>query len=95
MDKMMKCGIYKGIKDVVIEERLIPKITEKDVLVKSLRAGICGSDTGAYLYGGEASGIFKNQPFGHEMVGRVVEVGSEVEGFNIGDIVFVEPVHHH
>ena len=33
MEGMMKCGIYKGIKEVAIEERPIPQIGPKDVLV--------------------------------------------------------------
>ncbi|MBQ5322268.1 MAG: alcohol dehydrogenase catalytic domain-containing protein, partial [Oscillospiraceae bacterium] len=91
MEGMMKCGIYKGIKQVAIEERPIPQIGPKDVLVKVLRAGICGSDTGAYLHGGHSYGIFENMEFGHEMVGKIVEKGEEVEGIELGDIVFVEP----
>ena len=91
MEGMMKCGIYKGIKQVAIEERPIPQIDEKGVLVKVLRAGICGSDTGAYLHGGMYYGVADNAEFGHEMVGKVVEKGSEVEGIELGDIVFVEP----
>ena len=51
MEGKMKCAIYYGIKNVKMEERDIPKIGSKDVLVKVLRAGICGSDTGAYLHG--------------------------------------------
>ncbi len=47
MQGTMKCAIYHGIKNVTIEERPIPQIGTKDILVKNLRAGICGSDTGA------------------------------------------------
>lgn len=92
MEGTMKCGIYHGIGDVRIEERPIPKIGPKDVLIKVLRAGICGSDTGAYLHGGLPYGIFEGFQFGHEMVGRVVERGDEVpEDIRLGDIVFVDP----
>ncbi len=93
MNKMMKCAIYHGIEDVRMEERPIPEITSKDVLVKILRAGICGSDTGSYLHGGEPYGVFKGQEFGHEMVAKIVERGSDVpECFQVGDIVFVDPM---
>lgn len=92
MEGTMKCGIYKGIEQVAIEERPIPQIGPNDVLVKVLRAGICGSDTGAYLHGGMYYGVNDNSEFGHEMVAKVVEKGSEVaDDINIDDIVFVEP----
>lgn len=52
MQGTMKCAIYYGPKDVKMEERPIPQITENDVLVKILRAGICGSDLTAWNYGG-------------------------------------------
>ncbi len=93
MEGKMKCAIYYGIKNVKMEERDIPKIGSKDVLVKVLRAGICGSDTGAYLHGGEPYGIFKGQEFGHEMVGRIVEKGADVpDCFQLDDIVFIDPM---
>ncbi len=92
MKGTMKCAIYKGIKNVAMEEKPIPQIGEKDVLVKILRAGICGSDVGAYLHGGLYYGVNEGSEFGHEMVGRIVEKGCAVANdISIGDIVFVEP----
>ncbi len=89
----MKCGVYYGIENVKLEEREIPKLeNENDVLVKILRAGICGSDTGAYWHGGLRYGIYKGCIFGHEFVGRIVEKGANVaDDIQVGDIVFVEP----
>lgn len=93
MAKMMKCAIYHGVQDVRIEERPIPQVQSTDVLVKVLRAGICGSDVGIYMHGGENYGLMPNSQFGHEMVGKVVEKGSDVDdGIQIGDTVFVDPV---
>ena len=93
MAEMMKCAIYNGVKNVTIEERPIPDITSKDVLVKVLRAGICGSDVGIFIHGGENYGVFPGSQFGHEMVGEVVKKGSEVaNNINVGDIVFIDPV---
>lgn len=93
MAKMMKSAIYYGVQDVRVEERPIPTVGPTDVLVKVLRAGICGSDVGIYMHGGENYGLFPGSPFGHEMVGEVVEKGSMVgSDISIGDRVFVDPV---
>ncbi len=92
MEGMMNVAVYDGIQKVHMEQRPIPQITENDVLVKVLRAGICGSDTGAYLHGGMYYGIMEGCEFGHEMVGKVVEKGANVaDDINVGDIVFVDP----
>lgn len=88
----MKAGIYYGINQVGVETVPTPTISETDVLVKNVRAGICGTDLNAYRYGGEPVGIFPNGEFGHEMVSLVVEVGSKVKDIHVGDRVFVNPV---
>ena len=96
MNGKMKAGIYYGVKNIGLEERDIPQITDNDVLVKMIRAGICGSDTGSYLHGGIRYGVWDNMVEGHEGVGRVVEKGANVaDDIQIGDIVFVEPMKAH
>lgn len=93
MQKTMKSAIYYGVQDVRIEERPVPAVGDNDVLVKNLRAGICGSDVGIFMHGGENYGVFPGSQFGHEMVGKIVEKGKNVgKDINVGDIVFVDPV---
>ena len=93
MTKMMKCAIYNSIQNVTVEEREIPQVKDNDVLVKVLRAGICGSDVGIYYHGGENYGVFPGSQFGHEFVGIVVEKGNQVkDDIKIGEKVFVDPV---
>ncbi len=87
----MKATIYKGIKQIQLEEIQDPVPGEKDVVVKIVRAGICGTDVHAYLHGGEPVGILLGNQFGHEMVGFVYTVGSKVEGIEKGLRVFVDP----
>ncbi len=92
MKGTMKAGVFYGIENVKLEERPIPQITDDDILVKVLRAGICGSDTGAYLHGGLGYGIYKGCVFGHEFVGRVVEKGANVgDDIQVGDLIFADP----
>ena len=89
----MKSGVFYGVGNVKLEEREIPKLeNENDVLIKVLRAGICGSDTGAYKHGGLGYGIYKGCIFGHEFVGRVEKKGANVaDDIQVGDIVFADP----
>lgn len=68
-----------------------PVIDEKNnVLVKMTAAGICGSDVGIY-HGTNAAATYP-RIIGHEMVGHVEEVGSNVKNLKVGDRVIVNQV---
>ena len=66
----------------------MPTYGINDVLVKVLRTGICGTDVHIYNWDAWAQ---KTIPVpmvvGHEFVGRIEAVGSNVHDFQIGDIV--------
>jgi len=87
----MKVGIYHGKQDVRVEERPIPSVGPKDVLIRNLRGGICGTDINIIKAGNEM-GIRFGQEFGHELFGEVVEIGSEVKDVKVGMRVAVNPV---
>ena len=65
-----------------------PEIGINDVLIKVDRTGICGTDLHIYDWDPWAA---KTVPvplvIGHEFVGEIVETGSNVSDFKIGDIV--------
>jgi threonine 3-dehydrogenase len=65
-----------------------PTIGINDVLIRVDRTGICGTDLHIYLWDAWAQ---KTIPvplvIGHEFVGRIVKVGSNVSDFSVGDIV--------
>jgi threonine dehydrogenase-like Zn-dependent dehydrogenase len=70
-------------------------VNENWVKIKTTYGGVCGSDM-AMVFLDEAR---YNEPFvgypmtlGHENVGRIVEVGDNVEGFSVGDRVVVDPM---
>lgn len=88
----MKAAIYYGVRDVRVEEIPKPVCGDDDVLVKSVRTGICGSDTGSWSLGGHVGGNRPGREIGHEMVGYVTEVGKNVTEVKIGDRVFVNPL---
>src|SRR5215470_11392357 len=68
-----------------------PKCGINDVLIKIRRTGICGTDLHIYKWDAWAQ---KTIPVpmvvGHEFVGEIVEIGSNVADFKPGDIVSAE-----
>ena len=71
-----------------LEEVETPWVGINDVLIRVLRTGICGTDVHIYKWDEWAQ---KTIPIpmviNHEFVGKVVEVGSNVAGFQAGEIV--------
>jgi threonine 3-dehydrogenase len=68
-----------------------PEIGINDVLIQVLKTGICGTDLHIYKWDDWArKTIPVPMVVGHEFVGKVVEVGSNVTGFIPGEIVSAE-----
>lgn len=86
----MKAAIYPGDgKPITIESLADPSPGAGDLLIRVDRCGICGTDLtmtkgGMWDYGA-------NRQFGHEYAGEIIAIGSEVDGFRIGDNVAVLP----
>jgi len=74
-----------------LEEVPVPKPGINDVLIRVHKTGICGTDLHIYKWDAWAQ---KTIPVpmvvGHEFVGEVVEVGSNVSDFHTGDLVSAE-----
>lgn len=71
-----------------LEDIETPKVGINDVLIRVLRTGICGTDVHIYKWDQWAQQTIPvPMAIGHEFVGRVAEVGSNVAGFAAGDIV--------
>jgi len=65
-----------------------PKIGINDVLIRVHRTGICGTDVHIYKWDAWAAKTIRvPMVIGHEFVGEVVEVGSNVTDFHAGQIV--------
>jgi threonine 3-dehydrogenase len=65
-----------------------PKVGINDVKIRVLRTGICGTDVHIYKWDAWAARTIKVPlVIGHEFVGEIVEVGSNVADFHPGQIV--------
>jgi threonine 3-dehydrogenase len=65
-----------------------PTVGINDVLIKILRTGICGTDLHIYNWDAWAQRTIPVPlVVGHEFVGRIAQIGDNVKGFRVGDIV--------
>jgi 2-desacetyl-2-hydroxyethyl bacteriochlorophyllide A dehydrogenase len=79
----MKAAIFRGARNITIEDVPEPKVEPDDVVVKVKACGVCGSDLHLYKWGGQNEGTI----LGHEFSGDVVEIGENVTGVKKGDRV--------
>ena len=88
----MKALVKKHAKEGLwLEDVPKPECGINDVLIRVKYTGICGTDIHIYNWDEWSQ---ENVPVplvtGHEFVGEIVEVGSNVSAFNIGDVVSAE-----
>lgn len=85
----MKQAVMKKPGEITFQEVEKPIVTEKQVLIKIMRIGVCGSDI--HVYHGKHP--FTSYPVvqGHEVSGEVVEIGRDVVKFKPGDKVTIRP----
>jgi threonine dehydrogenase-like Zn-dependent dehydrogenase len=80
----MRAAIFRGPKDIIVGDRPDPVIQEPtDAVVRVVLACVCGSDL--WYYRGESEHPVGS--IGHEFIGVVEDVGSEVTGIAEGDLV--------
>ena len=88
MKALIKKESGPGLWLEVIEE---PRIGINDVLIRVDRTGICGTDLHVYEWDAWAQETIPvPMTVGHEFVGEIVEVGSNVADFQPGNIVSAE-----
>ncbi len=81
----MQAVVYNGPRDVSVQEVPDAKIERPtDVLVKITSTNICGSDL--HMYEGRTN-FAKGMIFGHENLGKVIEIGNAVDRIKVGDMV--------
>src|SRR3990167_9174755 len=85
MKALAKLKAEPGIWQTEVE---MPKVGPNDVLIKIKKTAICGTDVHIYKWDEWAQKTIPHgMVVGHEYVGEVVDMGSEVRGFAKGDLV--------
>ena len=80
----MRAVVMRAPGDVVVEEVEVPRVVNPtDAVIKLAAACVCGSDLWPY----RGAQPVDHQRMGHEYVGTVVEIGSQVSSLAIGDFV--------
>lgn len=80
----MRAAIFNGPRSITAGDRPDPSIIEPtDAIVRVVLACVCGSDL--WYYRGDSP--LDPGPIGHEFIGVIEDVGSEVEAVGTGDLV--------
>ena len=87
----MRSAVFYGKHDLRIEDHEMPKVGPKDVLIQVKACGVCGTDV--HIYEGDKGAAEVTPPtiLGHEFSGVITEVGSEVQHYQVGDRVCIDP----
>jgi alcohol dehydrogenase len=88
----MKSAIFEKAGLVTVEEVAKPSLqADDDVIIKVVRACVCGSDLWSYAHGDNKEAHSVND--GHEALGIVEEIGSAITTVKPGDFVIVPFTH--
>ncbi len=87
----MKAAIFQGAgKPLSIEKVDDPQPGPNDVVIRVHRCGICGTDL--HMTAGHNWCYPVGYTPGHEYVGEIVEIGSNVQGYRTGDVITSVPL---
>ncbi len=83
----MSAAVVFDFTDIRLQQLPVPVIGPREILVRIAACGVCSGDVMDWYIRAKAPLVL-----GHEPAGTVAAVGTEVQGFTVGDRVFV---HHH
>lgn len=88
----MTASVLRAVGEVALEERPVPTLEPDEVLVQVASVGVCGSDVHYYQHGRIGKYVVEAPLIlGHEVSGRIVAVGSDVDPARVGQRVAIEP----
>ena len=79
--------LARGMGNIEVTNLPVPSPGPGQVVIKVDSAGICGTDLHIYL---DEFETYPPVTIGHEVAGRIVEIGSDVKGWREGDRVTTE-----
>lgn len=85
----MKQAIMKKPGEIVYREVPVPEVDKKQIKVKMLKIGVCGSDI--HVWHGKHPYTSYPVVQGHEVSAVIEEMDTDVTGFSVGDMVTVQP----
>jgi (R,R)-butanediol dehydrogenase/meso-butanediol dehydrogenase/diacetyl reductase len=92
----MRAAVFHGNRDIRVEDVPEPRIGPGELLLEVHAVGVCGTDAAEFEHGPNMFPIDRSHRVtghhgplipGHELAGRVVEVGPGADGFKVGDVV--------
>ena len=88
MDALIKKDTHIGLS---LEKIPTPRPQKNEVLIRILRTSLCGTDLNIYQWAGKTElPIVLPLVIGHEFVGEIIELGSDLSDFRCGQIVSAE-----
>ncbi|MCX6553220.1 MAG: alcohol dehydrogenase catalytic domain-containing protein, partial [Acidobacteria bacterium] len=85
----MKAGVLLGANQMEVRDVEEPTLSNHEVMIQPVRAGVCGSDVSMYV--GHRQPPYFPFIIGHEVVGLVTAVAPGVTKVAVGQRVVVEP----
>ena len=85
----MLAAVYKGQGLVTLDERPQPRPDRDELVIRVHAASICGTDLKIIRGGHFRVGPDETRVLGHELAGEIVEVGSNVGRWRVGQRVSV------
>ena len=87
-----QAAVMYGVHDIRLEEVPVPIPGPKEVLVEVRSVGVCGSDMHYYEHGRIGQFVVREPLIlGHESMGVIAALGSEVTKTEVGQRVTIEP----
>jgi L-idonate 5-dehydrogenase len=88
----MKAVVVHGANDLRIDERPEPVAGPGEVVLDVEWGGICGSDLSYWRHGASGTAALKSPlVLGHEVAGRIAQLGAGVQNLDVGQPVTVHP----